>query len=319
MSTAIRIGLVSLLTVATTSAPRRETGRPGYGPEGRSAWLDIDWRQHQRWVEVFGRPVNVIELGQGPPLVFVHGLAGSWQNWLEQLPVFAADHRVIAVDLPGFGHSPMPRDEISISGYARILDALSEALEIESAAWVGNSMGGFVSAELAIAFPQRVERLVLVSAAGIASENQREAKAIPLMRRIEFILSAYTAWIASKSDSVARRPRLRQATLWSVARHPRRLPAPLAAEQLRGSGKPGFLDAFHALSSYPIRDRLDKISCPTLIVWGDSDKLVPTRDADVFEELISNSRKVIYEDTGHVSMLERPARFNADLRAFLAE
>jgi pimeloyl-ACP methyl ester carboxylesterase len=305
--------------VATSSAPPRETRRPGYGPDGRSAWLDVDWRRHQRWVEVFGRPVNVIELGQGPPLVFVHGLAGSWQNWLEQLPAFAADHRVIAVDLPGFGYSPMPRDEISISGYARILDALSETLEIESAAWVGNSMGGFVSAELAIAFPPRVQRLVLVSAAGIASEHQREAKAIPLMRRIEFILGFYTAWIASKSENVARRRRLRQVTLWSVARHPARLPAPLAAEQLRGSGKPGFLDAFAALSSYPIRDRLNKISCPTLIVWGDSDKLVPTHDADVFEELIDNSRKVIYEDTGHVPMLERPARFNADLRAFLAE
>ena len=107
--------------------------------------------------------------------------------------------------------------------------------------------------------------------------------------------------------------------MWSVARHPTRLPPPLVAEQLKGSGKPGFIDAFHALSNYPIRDRLSKIACPTLIVWGDSDKLVPTSDADVFEELIEQSRKVIYEDTGHVPMFERPARFNADLRDFLAE
>ena len=305
--------------MATTSAPGRETGRPGYGPDGRSAWLDIDWRRHQRWVEVLGRPVNVIEIGEGPPLVFIHGLAGSWQNWLEQLPGFAQDHRVIAVDLPGFGASPMPRDEISISGYARILDGLCEALGIESAAWVGNSMGGFVSAELAISFPARVERLVLVSAAGISSQNTREAKAIPAMRRIEFILAAYTGWIAAKSETVASRPRLRQATLYAVAKHPTRLPAPLAAEQLKGSGKPGFLDAFAALSSYPIKDRLEKITCPTLIMWGDSDKLVPTRDAGVFAELIQNSRKVIYEDTGHVPMLERPGRFNADLREFLVE
>jgi pimeloyl-ACP methyl ester carboxylesterase len=307
------------LVVATTSPTRPERIREGYGPGGRSPWLDIDWRAHQRWVEVLGRPVNVIELGEGPPLVFVHGLAGSWQNWLEQLPEFAATHRVIAVDLPGFGASPMPAEQISISGYARVLDALCDTLEIEHAAWVGNSMGGFVSAELAIAFPQRVQRLVLVSAAGIASEHAREAKAIPLMRRIEFILGFYTAWIAQRSEIVARRPRLRQLTLWSVARHPTQLPAPLASEQLRGSGKPGFIDAFHALTSYPIRDRLSEIGCSTLIVWGDSDKLVPTKDADVFEELIDHSRKVIYEDTGHVPMLERPARFNADLREFLAE
>src|SRR5436305_6793609 len=113
-----------------------------YGPVGRAPWLDVDWREHQRWVEVDGRPVNVIELGEGPPLVFVHGLAGSWPNWLEQLPVFAEEHRVLAMDLPGFGHSPMPAMEISMPGYARILDALLEARGIGSAAVVGNSMGG---------------------------------------------------------------------------------------------------------------------------------------------------------------------------------
>ena len=58
---------------------------------------------------------------------------------------------------------------------------------------------------------------------------------------------------------------------------------------------------------------------PTLIVWGDRDKLVPLRDADVFEELIPNARKIVYDDTGHVPMLERPARFNADLESFLSE
>lgn len=297
----------------------RESERPGYGPDGRSDWLDIDWRKHQRWVTVFDRPVNVIEVGEGPPLIFVHGLAGSWQNWLEQLPVFAQDHRVIAMDLPGFGQSPMPSDAISINRYAEMMDALAEALQIESAAWVGNSMGGFISAELAIASPQRVERLALVSAAGISTENQRQAKLIPLMRRVEFALAAHTAWIAAKSETVARRPRLRNATLWSVAKYPSRLPAPLAAEQLKGSGKPGFIDAFEALSSYPIRERLSHITCPTLIIWGDSDKLVPTGDADVFEELIDNSRKLVYEDTGHVPQFERPTRFNADLREFLAQ
>src|SRR5258706_10910478 len=63
-----------------------------------------------------GGPVNVIEYGEGPPLVFVHGLGGSWPNWLEQLPHFGRSRRVIAMDLPGFGHSPMPRKKISIRG-----------------------------------------------------------------------------------------------------------------------------------------------------------------------------------------------------------
>ena len=113
--------------------------------------------------------------------------------------------------------------------------------------------------------------------------------------------------------------RLRHALLLTVAAHPQKLPGPLAAQQVLGSGKPGFSDALEAMCRYPLRDRLEKIACPTLIVWGDKDILVPVKDAAIFEELIPDSRKIIYKDTGHVSMMERPARFNSDVKAFLDE
>jgi pimeloyl-ACP methyl ester carboxylesterase len=293
---------------------------PGHGPEGRSPWTDVDWRKHQRWVTVDGQPVNTIELGEGPPVLFVHGLSGSWQNWLEQLPVLAREHRVVAVDLPGFGYSPMPREEILIAGYARLLDGLLGELEIAAAAVVGNSMGGFIGAELAIAFPQRVERLVLVSAAGLSTHNDpRTTHAMPALVRLQRIIAAGTAWLASKSEDVVRRPRLREAALAVVVSHPGRLPAALAAEQLRGAGKPGFIPALEALIDYDVRDRLPEIACPTLIVWGERDRLITVQDANVFEELIPNARKVIFEDTGHMAMLERPEAFNALLSGFLAE
>jgi pimeloyl-ACP methyl ester carboxylesterase len=291
-----------------------------YGPVGRSRWLDVDWRSHQRWVVVDGTPVNTISLGEGPPLVFIHGLSGSWPNWLEQIPVFAEEHRVVAVDLPGFGHSPMPSGEISISGYARTLDRLLDELGIDAAGVIGNSMGGFIGAELAIAFPQRVERLVLISAAGISTHRDpRTMRAVPTLRRAERIMAASGAWFASKSDTVARRARLRDATLNVVVRHPSRLPAALAAEQLRGAGKPGFMQALEAILHYDLSERFPEIVCPTLIVWGENDRLISVRDADVFAELIPDSRKVVFEDTGHMAMLERPAAFNALLRDFLAE
>jgi pimeloyl-ACP methyl ester carboxylesterase len=305
--------------VETASSNGHHTAN-AYGPSGRSPWLDIDWREHQRWVSVAGQPVNTIDLGEGPSLVFVHGLSGSWPNWLEQLPVFAADHRVIAIDLPGFGHSPMPHERITISGYARLLDGLFDELGLGAATLVGNSMGGFVSAELAIAFPERVERLVLVSPAGISSyRNTRGMRALPALHRGERIVAAYTAWMASKSETVTRRPLLRNATLGFVTRHPTRLPAALAAEQLRGAGKPGFIQALEANLDYDFRDRLPEIACPTLIVWGDEDKVLTVRDAAVYAELIPGSRKVIYEDTGHMSQIERPQAFNALLRDFIAE
>jgi len=281
--------------------------------------MDIDWREHRRWVRVEDRWANVVELGSGPPVLMIHGLSGSWQNWLENIPVLAERHRVVAMDLPGFGESEMPRDKITISGYGRWICSLCEELGIERAAFVGNSMGGFVSAETAITFPQMVEKLVLVSSAGITSEHQRNEQAMAALYAAEGVLAWYTAWVAKKADSWASRTRLKRLALAAVLRHPHELPAPLLSEQIRGSGKRGFMPALDALTSYPIRDRLPDIAVPTLIVWGTHDRLVPLKDASEFERLIPGSRKVIFNDTGHMPMLERPGRFNRLLEDFLAE
>jgi pimeloyl-ACP methyl ester carboxylesterase len=251
--------------------------------------------------------------------VFIHGLSGCWQNWLENIPHFARTHRVIALDLPGFGASPMPARKITINGYAGVVDQLLQSLDIERAVVVGNSMGGFIGAELAIEYSTRVEKLVLVSAAGLTTMERHSDRALAGLRRVDNVLAFGAAWFASKSDRLARRARLRKALMLVVAAHPDRLPAPLIAQQLKGSGKPGFMDAVEALGTYPLEDRLDRIEIPTLIVWGAKDWLVPVRDAKRFEHAIgANARRIVYGDTGHVSMLERPARFNADVDEFLA-
>src|SRR3954447_23514302 len=294
-----------------------------YGPEGRSEWLGVDWQEHLHWATLDHGTVSYVDIGpthpSGPAIVFIHGLSGCWQNWLENIPFFARDHRVIALDLPGFGNSPLPPQKISINGYAAVVDELLDSLGIERAAVVGNSMGGFTGAEIAIEFSTRVEKLVLVSAAGLTTMERHSDRALAGLRNVENVLGFFAGWAATRSTRLSRRPRLRKALMLLVAAHPDRLPAPLIAEQVKGSGKPGFMDALEALGTYPLEDRLEKIECPTLIVWGAKDWLVPVRDADRFERAIgANARKVVYPDTGHVSMLERPARFNADVTDFLA-
>jgi pimeloyl-ACP methyl ester carboxylesterase len=285
----------------------------------RAEWEDIDWREHQRWVHVDGVPANLVDVGDGPPLIFVHGLSGCWQNWLESIPAFARDHRVIAVDLPGFGHSPMPRERITISGYGRWLDRLFDALGIEGAAVVGNSMGGFIAAETAIKFPHRVERLGLVAAAGLSIERRRSDTLLRALEASENVIQILLARTLARADWLVRRPRGRRALMGFVVAHPHRLSPALVQEQIRGANKPGFLPALDALTSYPIRDRIPDIECPTLIVWGPKDILVPIRDAYEFERLIPDARLCVYDDTGHLPQLERPEQFNADLRAFLTE
>jgi len=279
--------------------------------------MDVDWRPYQRWVHVAGKAVNVIDMpGEGPPVLFIHGLSGCWQNWLENMPHFAAHgHRVVAIDLPGAGESEMPVEKITIAGYGRTVDALMDVLGLDAACIVGNSMGGFIGAEVAIAHPQRVERLVLVSAAGLTIENQRNEPLLALLRMTEGIATR----LAAQTDLPVRRKRVRRIALAAVFAHPSRLSTELVYEVTRGSAKPHFVPALDALTSYPIRARLPEIECPTLIVWGDRDRLVPVGDAHEFEQLISGSRKVIFEDTGHLAMVERPVAFNALLERFLAE
>jgi pimeloyl-ACP methyl ester carboxylesterase len=287
------------------------------------AWLDVDWARHTRWVEVAGAPVNVVEIGSGRPVVLIHGHSGAWQNWLEQLPVLAAaGYRAIAFDLPGFGASPMPVEPITMSGYGRIVDELLGRLDVSAAAVVGNSMGGFVGAELAIAFPQRVERLVLVSAAGVA-EKYLGFPVRFMQRYAEVVLGRAGRWmtpVPERTTVIARRRRLRHVMFSVLSPHPELLDPRLFYENTIASGaKPGGPRAAAEIARYDFRDRLGEIACPTLVVWGDRDHIVPPSSAEEFGRLIPDSRVVVFEDTGHVPMLEHADRFNRLLLDFLAE
>jgi pimeloyl-ACP methyl ester carboxylesterase len=289
-----------------------------YGSRGRSDWLDIDWQQHLRSATVHGARVNYVEMGEGPPIVFIHGLAGCWQNWLENIPRFAKNHRVVAVDLAGFGHSELPREEISIPGYGRFMDAFLGQIGVERAALVGNSMGGFIAAETAISHPSRVEKLVLVSAAGGPTLRDRNSAMQSRVMRGARLFAPIAAAAIARREHLIRRPRLRRLLLLKVARHPDRLEPELCFEVASGGGKPGFLSALEAILDYDFEHRLADISCPTMIVWGRNDEIVPVEDAFEYERLIAGSRRVIFEDTGHVPMLERPDRFNELVEEFVS-
>ncbi len=124
----------------------------------------------------------------------------------------------------------------------------------------------------------------------------------------------------AKQLPVVNRPRLRRAALQLVIRYPEKLSVPLASELVVGAGSSGFVGGLDAVLGYSFRDRLPEIEIPTMIVWGRNDILIPVDDAYEFERLIgANARLEIFEDTGHLAMLERPSRFNGLLSDFIAE
>ncbi|HEX2070057.1 MAG TPA: alpha/beta fold hydrolase [Thermoleophilaceae bacterium] len=307
------------LIIPPPPARRRDAVRADgdYGVSDQPDWRDVDWGEHLRTMDVGGVPVNYVDIGeQGDhrPIVFVHGLSGQWQNWLENIPRFAQQRRVVALDLPGFGRTPMPSEKITIDYYGRVVAELCDRLDLAPAVLVGNSMGGYVAAEAAIDEPELVERLMLVSAAGI---SQSELPLGRVMRAGKILALAMRASTAQRRRQMAR-PALRHWTLSMIVRHPTRLRPDIAFEGLvKGSGKPGFVDALGACVDYDFRDRLPEVGCPTLVVWGRDDAVIPVADADTYVELIPGSRKLIFEDTGHVAMVERPIAFNDELERFL--
>jgi pimeloyl-ACP methyl ester carboxylesterase len=290
--------------------PASDYGNPD--PE----WLEIDWRKHLHRIDLPGAEVNYAEIGEGEPILFVHGLAGCWQNWLENLPHFGRTHRAIALDLPGFGASPMPSWTIDMPAYGRLIHDFCERLGIDRvAALVGNSMGGFASTEAVIEWPSRFERLVLVSAAGISfaeKQGRRDAALTAMFEAtIPHLAGPRRTWLA--------RPRGRQVAFGSIFNYPNRVRPELLQEQIDPSIRsPGFADSIRAIGGYDTRHRLTEIEIPTLVVWGLKDRIVPVEAAIGYHRLIPESRLELFERTGHVPQMERPARFNQLLDAFIS-
>lgn len=286
-----------------------------YGTAGRAAWLDIDWHKHLHQDRIAGRVVSFAQYGNpaSPAVVLIHGLAGCWQNWLENIPALGADFNVIAVDLPGFGESEMPAGkQVSIPAYGRTVVGVLNSLGVERASVIGNSMGGQTAVQTALDHPSRVDRMILISPAGYSTCSTPS----PLAHGAGvggLLLSNTAAW----RRFLVTRPRLRAAALGGVVAHPNKLSPEIAFEMMGADRKVGFSAAAHAILEHDFRPRLGELTTPTLVVWGRGDRILTSRDAERFRSRIPGAKKLVLSDTGHCAMVERPAWFNPTARDFL--
>ena len=299
-------------------ASRRAAKQAGddYGRTAEPSWREVDWQAHLKAIELNGRRINYVDIGEGdlPPAIFVHGLGGCWQNWLENMPHLARHHRVVALDLPGFGHSPLPPWDVSIEGFGRILLSFCRQLGLEGGVVVGNSMGGFIAAEAVIQSAEAFDRLVLVSAAGITHAKMTSGPAATALRMTALVTPA----VLRMREPALRRRRLRLAFFGGVFYNPLKLRTELLWEFANGAGTEGFVPAAVGLMGYDFLDRLSDVELPALIVWGRNDRIVPPADSAGYGSRLRNSRTVIYDRTGHCPMAERPVRFNRELEEFIS-
>ena len=275
-----------------------------------------------RHIPLHGHDVGYRLAGSGPAIVLLHGLAGSSTTWRAVLPALAADHTVLAPDLLGHGESAKPRGDYSLGAYASGVRDLMVALGIERATFIGHSLGGGIAMQLAYQFPERCERLVLVASGGLGKEVTPFLKAVALPGS-EFVLP------------ILLNPQLHSA-LFALGAPLRALGVlvehPTSVEIWRSytgltthRGRQAFINTVRAVidlagQRVSANDRLYLAAdIPTLIVWGDRDRIIPVAHAHAAHDRIPDSRLEVIEGAGHFLPFENAEQFLAILNGFLAE
>jgi len=259
-----------------------------------------------RDIVVDGIRLHVAEAGEGPALVLLHGLSATHANWEHTIPAFAGRWRVIAPDLPGHGQSAKPDAPYTIDFYAGVIRSLGRELGLGEAVVVGNSLGGQIAIELALAYPAWTRALVLAAPAG----------GFGPLRTLGWALGAAT------------RPGVLRLTLPRTLDrcfHDRAQPAlemrrRILAERLVAADFPHFARAVSrsiagalAGSGQP----LHRLTQPTLLVWGRDDRVLPLWGSRWVLRAVPHARFVPLERCGHLPMLERPHEFNRLVTEFL--
>jgi pimeloyl-ACP methyl ester carboxylesterase len=274
----------------------------------------------QKTVTLHGRTVAYAEAGDGPLLLLIHGMAGTYESWSSAIELLSRAHTVLAPDLPGHGSSEPGGGDYSLGSLASGLRDLLIALGHDRATLVGHSLGGGIAMQLSYQFPEIAERLVLVGSGGLGREVSPVLRAAALPGADLFITATATpgrvvgSALGRGLAAVGLRP---NADVAEVARgyaslaDPDRRAAFLATlRSVVGTGG----QRVHA------RDRLYLTDgVPVLIVWGEHDPIIPVSHGERAHEAIPGSRLEIFEGVGHMPQLEAPERFVAVLERFLAE
>jgi pimeloyl-ACP methyl ester carboxylesterase len=265
--------------------------------------------------ESFGRasPASTLP-ASATPLVLVHGLGGTIENWRALAPPLAAEHRVIVPDLPGHGHSaPLPEAR-DVDALAEAVLGIAEAEEMPAAVWVGHSLGGVVALRAAALRPDAVRGLILAAAAGIGSGSRTAQVTLTVLgvARPGRLIAPYRhAWARSRLGR-------RAAFGWWGVADPDALEPDLAEAFLVGPAHhTDTRQAGRALLASDPRTELDRVPCPCLCLWGASDNWVRVDDGIEYARRLGAPLRTI-AGCGHLLIGERPDACLRAIREFVA-
>jgi pimeloyl-ACP methyl ester carboxylesterase len=258
-------------------------------------------------IDVEGLSIAYHQLGDGPPVVLVHGYVGdAWSTWRHQLEALSDEFTVVACDLPGAGASADPPEDFGITGYADCLARFVDALDLRPAHLVGLSMGAIVAIEANRRHPSRLATLILASAyagwygslpAEVAENRLRQALRLSELPPEEFVGALLPTMFASA-------------------------PASEDVDSFRAS-----MFAFHPVGframaracAVDVRGALAGVESPTLLIYGERDERAPLQVAHQLHESLPASTLIVLPDVGHLCSIEAPREFNRAVREFVSK
>jgi pimeloyl-ACP methyl ester carboxylesterase len=305
--------------VTTISAPKNPPAEPA--TVGRKPHVRAVPTIERVEVLLHGHRVNFTIAGQGPPVVLIHGVAGRAAQWDQIVELLAAGHMVVAPDLLGHGESAKPRGDYSLGAHASGIRDLLVGLNIERASVVGHSLGGGIAMQFAYQFPERCERLVLVSSGGLGEEVH------PLLRAATLPGSEFVLPLLAHPRVLDVASLVPRALGWMGLRT-----RPDLTEMARGyqslsnaEARSAFIHTLRGVID-PMGQRInasDRLylasKMPSLIIWGRRDRIIPFEHAQPTHEGMPNSRLELFDTAGHFPQLDDPPRFARTLEDFFSE
>ncbi len=266
------------------------------------------------YVDVNGMNGHYAMAGNGPPVVLLHGLGASHLTWQENIKALAAHFTVYAMDIPGHGDSVKHGVDYTIEASVAFTFGFLDAMGLQSAALVGNSMGGLIALRSALAEPDRVSHLCLIDTAGFGKEIAPVLRTMPLPFVGEYAESKATRSTSNMLRQIFAGRKVATEALTAELVRTRSLPGARAAvlKTLREG-----VNIFGMKRKHRLLKRLPELPMPIMVVWGGLDRFFPIARAYAAVDAVPSTRLFVLPDSGHWPHMQEPEVFNLELTAFL--
>jgi 2-hydroxy-6-oxonona-2,4-dienedioate hydrolase len=301
-----------------SDTPSTATTEPSGGPANMSIWSALFRTPHKLdWIDAGGVSTRYLEAGDParPTVLLLHGTAGSLENFYANIDALSRRFRVIAIDMLGCGFTGKPAYDYAISDYAKHALAVLDAMGVDKASVIGVSLGSWVGAAMAEAWPDRIERLVMVAAAGIIADAEADRKTAERMRERRMAAAEDPTW-ASVSKALS-----------GLVLDPSRLSDDIIAVRLAAYSQPEMKAAMPHLLAFAVdtqagaltEARWQAMTLPILVVQAVDAPNMFLLNGQRILELAPNAQALEVHDCDHWTQYEQPEIFNAAVIAFLEE